>query len=77
MGSQGGEEGRGYGGEGHGACEDGKVVIIIIIMVLDMIQSHIWVLNEHHTIITNGSKVEVMAKPRPNGERERGDRDGE
>ena len=53
------------------------MVIIIIIMVLNMIQSQIWVLNEHHTIITNGSKVEVMAKPRPNGERERGDRDGE
>ena len=53
------------------------MVIIIMIMVLNMIQSHIWVLNEHHTIITNGSKVKVMARPRPKGERERGDGDGE
>ena len=73
MRGQGGRKGRGYGGEGNGACEDGKVVIIIIIMN----QSQIWVFNEHHTIITSDSKVKVMTKPRPNGERERGDRDGE
>ena len=53
------------------------MVIIIMVLMLNMIQSHIWVLNKHHTIITNGSKVKVMARPRPNRERERGDRDGE